>query len=153
MNAELLFQSKYLKAALLGGRRHTLRIVELKPRVKLQMVGGKTEVKPVLFFAKVAEDGSLSPVPKGLVLNKTNAQSIIANHGPETDDWVGKDVTLYSTKVPFGDRIVSAIRIEEPEPEVAEDLLGDGLGEGEPLSEEEVPAEVIENGDEGDLLA
>jgi hypothetical protein len=45
---------------------------------------------------------------KGLVLNATNFGAIANQHGDETDDWRGKAVTLYPTRV--GKR-VDAIRI------------------------------------------
>lgn len=51
---------------------------------------------------------------KGLVLNKTNAKSISYVYGPDTDDWVGKEILLYSTMVDFAGKDVPAIRVDVP---------------------------------------
>lgn len=59
---------------------------------------------------------------KGLVVNKTNAQIIAQNAGSEDlDDWIGKEIILYPTKVDFSGNMVDAIRIKEEIPEVALD--------------------------------
>lgn len=57
---------------------------------------------------------------KGLVLNKTNATTIAAAFGPDTEKWPGKRIFLYATKVQFGDSMVDAIRVRS-ELEVATD--------------------------------
>lgn len=49
---------------------------------------------------------------KALICNKTNAKRIAHLHGPETDHWVGKDVTLYVDMVDFKGDVVEAIRIK-----------------------------------------
>lgn len=49
--------------------------------------GGRKESKPVIYFDKNK---------KGAVLNKTNAKSIAAEYGGETDDWKGKQVKLFA---------------------------------------------------------
>lgn len=51
---------------------------------------------------------------KGLILNKTNAMSIAHQYGSDTDQWIGKEILLYSTKVDFGGSMVDAIRINTP---------------------------------------
>lgn len=48
---------------------------------------------------------------KGLALNKTNATTIAAAYGPDSDHWTGKKIFLYSTKVDFGGQMVDAIRV------------------------------------------
>ena len=47
---------------------------------------GKTEQKPVVYFRGKN---------KGLVLNRTNAESISRLYGGETDAWAGKAIALY----------------------------------------------------------
>jgi hypothetical protein len=55
---------------------------------------------------------------KPLVLNKTNMSTIIFLTGTnESDQWVGKRVTLYvKDDVEFGGKLVSAIRIRTKAP-------------------------------------
>lgn len=73
---------------------------------------GKTVPKLVLKF-----EGK----EKGLVLNKTNATTIAAAYGPESDTWTGKNIFLYSTKVDFGGNLVDAIRVRAELSQAAED--------------------------------
>lgn len=65
---------------------------------------GKEEEKQVLYFAESK---------KGMILNKTNAKRIARLFGPETDDWNGKVIELYTEPVKaFGDTH-NAIRVRE----------------------------------------
>lgn len=59
---------------------------------------------------------------KGLILNKTNATTIAHVYGPDTDNWLGKEIFLFSTTVPLGDKMVDAIRINMPLEEAEEAL-------------------------------
>ena len=63
------------------------------------------EVKPVLFF-----EGK----DKGLVLNKTNSNTISAAYGDETDVWVGMGIVLYETMVEFQGQRKPGIRCLVP---------------------------------------
>ncbi len=52
---------------------------------------------------------------KGLVLNKTNFNVIADITGEaDSDDWPGKRITLYATKVDYQGRRVDAIRVDDP---------------------------------------
>jgi hypothetical protein len=93
------FPSEYLKAADLQGRQVTVKI----SRVEMKDIG--EEVKPVLY---------LEGKDKGLVLNKTNANSISAAYGDETDEWIGQEIVLYETAVEFQGRRVQGIRCRVP---------------------------------------
>ncbi len=97
-----IFQSDYLKAADLRDRQVTVII----DRVERHQVGKDKEDKPVLFF-----DGK----DKGVILNKTNANTIAAVYGDESDDWKGGEVILFSapTQNPEG-KTVDGIRIKIP---------------------------------------
>src|SRR5262249_989913 len=98
MDINLVFQSKYLKASDLQGRRVEAVIEEVQHE-KIQ-----DDAKPVCYF---------EGMQKGLVLNKTNSMMIAAITGtPDTDRWPKTEVTLYPTKVSFEGRIVDSIRIE-----------------------------------------
>lgn len=48
---------------------------------------------------------------KALVCNKTNSNRIAYMYGDETEDWIGKEITLYTDLVDFQGSTVEAIRI------------------------------------------
>jgi hypothetical protein len=99
MNINNVFPSKFIKNADLQGRKLKLTIAD----VRIEEVGQNGDTKPVLFF--LDKD-------KGMVLNKTKAAILSAAFSPETDGWVGKEVSIFPTRVPFGDQIVDSIGIE-----------------------------------------
>ena len=91
------FPSDYLKAADLQGREVTVTMQS----VQMQELG--SEQKPILFF-----EGK----DKGLVLNKTNANTIADMFGPETDAWRGNRIVLFPTQTDFQGRQVACIRVK-----------------------------------------
>ncbi len=96
------FPSHYLKAGDLGGKVVPVTISE----VKTETVGRERELKLVVYF-----EGK----QKGIVLNKTNANKIVALAGSDdTDDWRGVQVSLYATEVEYQGDTVEAIRIKAP---------------------------------------
>ncbi len=99
MNISEAFPSKYLKASDLQG----LRVQVVMADVKTEKLGD--DFKPILFFK--GKD-------KGLALNKTNANTIIAAYGPETDDWFGQPIILYEAIVEFQGKCGPAIRVDVP---------------------------------------
>lgn len=70
--------------------------------------GHDAEEKPVLYF---------NGKEKGLVLNKTNAQTIASLHSPETDNWPGRSISIFPTQVDFQGRQVEAIRVKLQQPQ------------------------------------
>jgi hypothetical protein len=111
MHVDLLFPSKYIKAADLmdkpEGAPLTISRIE---KETLKMQDGSEEEKWVVHF----DEWSSQPEDKRkrLVLNKTNAISIATVHGNETDEWKGKKITLYATTcMAFGSR-QDCIRIQ-----------------------------------------
>ena len=95
------FPSRWLKAADLQGK---------KVNVTIESVG----------FENIGDDGDklvayLKNSKKGLVLNVTNANMITEICGTdETDDWTGKRICLFPTRVDFQGRRVDAIRVDFP---------------------------------------
>ena len=82
---------------------------------------------------------------KGLVLNKTNARTIADFYGDDTDDWMGRTVTLYPAMVTaFGkttesvrvkvtpDNAQAAVQKDAPKEPVAPALSGNGARGGDP---------------------
>jgi hypothetical protein len=69
--------------------------------------GHKKEPKAIVHF---------NEFDKGLVLNVTNKNAIEGLYGGETDDWVGKPITLFPTEVEFAGEQVMAIRVRLRKP-------------------------------------
>ncbi len=109
MHYKLLFPKDYLGAhdLIAAGKDVTLTIAGVKMET-LTLTGGRKEEKPVITF-----EGT----EKKLVMNVTNA-SIIASiyKTPETDEWIGKRITLYPTTTQFGPDTVECIRIRSRVP-------------------------------------
>lgn len=107
------FPSKYLKAADLHGRRVVVTIDSLE----MANIGDDTDKLVVYFKGK----------DKGVVLNVTNANMIAEIAGTEeTDEWLGKQIVLYSTKVDFQGRRVDAIRVDYPPAPATAPATGNG---------------------------
>lgn len=102
MNINDAFPSHYLKASDLGEAQPVVTI----DRVEVEPVGRGKEMKPVVYFAGKQ---------KGMVLNKTNSKKIaeIAS-SPDTDDWRGVEIKLFTTEVDFQGETVEAIRVKAP---------------------------------------
>jgi hypothetical protein len=96
MKLNALFPSRFFRADDLDGEDLTVTIRSLEICADFEIE------KPVLHFEESE---------KGLVLNKTNAQTIAAVLGSETDAWIGQQVVLYVAQVPFQNRIVPSIRV------------------------------------------
>lgn len=59
---------------------------------------------------------SFGETDKKLVVNKTNALMISEVAGSKrADDWIGKRITLYGTKVEYGGRLTDGIRVRPPQ--------------------------------------
>lgn len=106
----LLFPTDYIAA-------HDLRSKDVTKTIKsvvveeLRLTGGGKEKKPVLTF---------SDTKKKLVLNKTNAKTIAALYGNDTNTWIGKPITLYPTTTAFGRNTVDCVRIRERKAHIPE---------------------------------
>ena len=90
------FPSKYLKASDLKG--HAVKVTIRAFSFNEEGLQGK----PVMYF-----DGK----EKGLVVNKTNAMALAFDYGPDTDDWIGKEIELFSARTQFNGQMVDAIRV------------------------------------------
>ena len=101
MKISTAFPSKYLRAADLDGRQVAVEIAS----IEMEDVATGEEPKPVLYFVGKS---------KGVVMNKTNANTIAAAYGDDTDAWMGQPITLFSAHVQFQSRMVEAIRIKVP---------------------------------------
>lgn len=122
------FPSTYLKASdIPEGQPVNVRI----DRVEIEDVGGgrgKKEEKPVLYFVNKE---------KGMVLNKTNSNTIAKAYGDETDDWAGKPIQIVSTETEFQGDMVACLRIKIPKGGAAAPAASNGGGQGAPVSRRE----------------
>lgn len=98
MNISSAFPSKYIKAADLDGRDWTLTI----KAASLEEMEQSGETKPVLYF---------NETERGLVLNRTNADTIATKLGDDTDAWSGMSVVLFSATTNYAGRTVPCIRV------------------------------------------
>jgi arabinogalactan endo-1,4-beta-galactosidase len=109
MRISTAFPSKFLKAADLQGRQ----VKAVMSHVETETIGDDN--RPVLYFQNKE---------KGLVLNKTNANSISAIYGDDTDDWRGGEIVLVEAMVDFQGKTMAAIRCRvsarKPEARAAE---------------------------------
>jgi hypothetical protein len=100
------FPSNYLKAADIGDQHWRVTIDDIRQE-ELQSQDGRKQTKPVLYFRRIK---------KGLVLNITNSRTIEHVYGDEMDDWIGKEITLYTRIVEARGEEVNAIRVRIPQP-------------------------------------
>ena len=98
-----IFPSKYLKAADIGDRQVLVTI----DAITIEEIDDDDHAirKPVVYF---------QGKEKGLVLNITNGKAIAALYGEETDDWIGREVILYSRMVDFKGNEVPGLRVKAP---------------------------------------
>lgn len=99
MNVHDMFPSKYVACGDLQGMDVLVRIV----RIEMEDVSNG-DLKPIVYFVGMK---------KGLVLNRTNAKRIASQHGPETNGWIGKEITLYPSETEFKGETVPCIRVRE----------------------------------------
>ncbi len=100
MNANEFFQGRYFKVGDLEGGERTLEIVSVE---KAEF---GDDVKPSLFFKNEK---------KGLVLNKTNMETLVELAGtPSMDMWSGTKITLFLDTVRFNGAKVPCIRVKSP---------------------------------------
>ena len=100
MDISKLVESKYLRADQMQGQTQTFTT----ERVAFEEVG-RGESKPVVY---------LSGMPQGFVLNQTNMRAIAQAYSPETDNWIGKPITLFGTTTELHGQMVPAIRVAIP---------------------------------------
>jgi len=55
-----------------------------------------------------------------LTLNATNSKTLIRAYGPDSDDWVGKDIRLKLGKAPYQGETVDSVAIEPISPPITE---------------------------------
>ena len=108
MDYKLGFKGQYVAAVELGNAQPTLTI----SRVVIEKIesmqkdddgAGKTRDRLVAYFQ--GEE-------RGWVVNRTNAECMVAMWGRETDKWVGHKVTIFATQVRVGPKMELGIRVK-----------------------------------------
>jgi hypothetical protein len=100
MNIQNAFPSKWLKSGDIeeGDLNLTIKAVQIENIGQ----GDEQESKPVIYFEETE---------KGMVLNKTNADTISRLHTTETDNWIGKKISIFATEVDFAGKQTLALRV------------------------------------------
>lgn len=92
MDYSLLFPNRFLKAVEFKGKDVTLTIEKIEIETLEGDKGAKA--KGIISFRETK---------KQLVLNRTNAECLAGMFGRDTDNWLGKRVTLFPA--PFADNL------------------------------------------------
>lgn len=100
MNINEAYPSHFLKAEDLKGKTVNVLIAA----VKLEEIGQGTKKERKLLVSFQGKE-------KKLVCNKTNANIIAKLHGDNTDNWIGKWITILPREVEFQGDTVWAIRV------------------------------------------
>jgi hypothetical protein len=99
-----MFPSKYLSAGDLENREFELAIEAVN--IEEIQADGATEKKAVVRFRGAT---------KGLILNRTNAESIAAAYTDETQNWLGRLIVLFATTTLFRGNTVACLRVKIPQ--------------------------------------
>ena len=111
MQTSQLFHSKFFKAEdVVKPLTVTIRSVEQ------ELIGPEKQLKGVLY---------VNESDLGLVLNKTNSDTISESLGDETQDWLGHKIVLYRASAQFNGKKVLCIRVRCPDHDI--DASDDGL--------------------------
>jgi hypothetical protein len=106
LHVDLMFPSRYLKAADFEGKSVSLTIAEVF-RDKVQMANGSKAEKYIVRFRET---------DKELILNKTNAKAVAkVLDEPKAVNWTGSRITLKPTTCEAFGEIVPCIRVETRE--------------------------------------
>jgi hypothetical protein len=102
-HVDLMFPSRYLRAADFEGKPVTLTISEVI-RDKVQMATGQKAEKYIIRFRET---------DKELILNKTNAKAVAkVLQEPKAVNWAGAKIVLKPTTCEAFGEIVACIRVE-----------------------------------------
>lgn len=124
------FPSKYLKASDLRGRDARVVIRE----ITYENVGKDQSKKPVVYFRGT---------DKGLVLNRTNCNTIIElTKTPDPDEWRGVAIVIYPTETSFGGEQVECIRVRKTQDARRQAASGGGLKQVQPAAPPPPPESV-----------
>lgn len=112
---KLIGNSKYIGAWALYGQREMILTID---RAEMQEITGKDDKEPEIKLVVYWKEDELP-----MICNQTNAKAISSATGsPNTDDWPGHRVILYSDRVNVGGEMKDAIRVR-PEAPIAANVF------------------------------
>ena len=98
------FPPRFLKGDEFAGKEMKLTIKEIKKEKVYSRQKNENQDMLVIYF----EGGT-----RGVLLKKERATDIKNIHGDDTDEWIGKDVIMYTEKKKARDGIFDVIRFKE----------------------------------------
>ncbi len=101
MDYRAMFKGDHIQAAEFAGKTPTLTVKGVS-LVRMEDEKKGERERGVVHFRET---------DRGWVINRTNAESMAAMFGPETDAWIGKRVKLQAVEVQFGKQRVPGIRV------------------------------------------
>lgn len=111
MHYRVMFRGEYISASEFGDKQPTLTIGSVR-LVKIDQEDGRQRERGVVTFRETE---------RGWVLNRTNSECLAAMFGADTESWIGKRVTLYSTLVKLKGASELGIRIKGS-PDISESV-------------------------------
>lgn len=103
MDIRTQFPTRFITAGDLNGKSFVLTIKAFTLE-EMQSHDNQKVVKPCLWFVGAQ---------RGMVLNRTNSMIVAQLYSYETDNWIGKSVEIYATKVRAFGSMQDALRIRE----------------------------------------
>lgn len=97
-----MYDRDYLYAFDLKGKDCTVTIEKVTQGVLSN--GKKKSKKPLCYFRE-------SKDKRPMALNATNGKAIAGMYGPNTEDWVGKRITIFPTTTEMAGETVDCIRV------------------------------------------
>jgi hypothetical protein len=104
MNINEAFPGKYIKSVDLKGREVTVVVAS----VEMETINAAGERFPVMHF---------QGKERGMIIKKTNANRLEHMFGPDTENWIGKEITIRAEPVEFQGKIVDGIRVKIIKPQ------------------------------------
>jgi hypothetical protein len=124
MNINDAFPGTYFKAADVAQPR-TLTIAT----VSIEQMQDGTQ-KPAISFNESQQK---------FVLNKTNANTLSASLGPQTENWTGRQIELYQDQASFQGRVMPCVRCRLPQGAAQTSPPQQPIAPQQPVNQDEVP--------------
>lgn len=124
-----VFPSKWIKAEDLGDEEVPVKIASVEME-ELTNEKGQKDRKPAASFVGL---------DKRLILSKTNWQRIAAQHGDDSDGWIGKMITLYAEPEAKSDSGYAA-RVKVPKPKAVGSLVKPAAAVPPPVEVDDIPS-------------
>lgn len=106
MHYRKLYNSDYIGSYDLDGKDTVLTIEAVNKTPVFNPSTQQDEEKAVVTFKEAK---------KAWIMNRTNGDAIASLYGEDTDNWIGKQITLTTAKVKAFGKVQDAIRVKLPE--------------------------------------